>query len=290
MDGTVTDSAAPAGAVPDRGTTGSCTASARATPRTPSRYLAETPAPGRLRLFCFHHAGGTTTAFASWRERLGPDISVVPIRLPGRESRVREPRVTDLTALTLDLDRELGPLLDEPYALYGHSMGALIAYCLTRHRAKSGKTLPVRLMVGAYPGPHLSPPTEAVRRLPDPELGQWLVDHGGLSPVLLRYPKWLGSATALLRDDLKLCHSYEHAEGEPLDCPIDVFTGASDPLMTGELAAEWRGHTRAGFQVHVMPGGHLFVLEPGLPGVLARLLAPARAAQAERPDADHLEG
>jgi surfactin synthase thioesterase subunit len=277
MDGIVTDSAV-------RG--GGAGGGAAVATRTPSRYLARTPAPGRLRLFCFHHAGGTTAAFSSWRETLGKDITVLPVRLPGRESRVREPRITDLAALTRDIDRELDPLLDEPFAFYGHSMGALIAYNLTRLRAARGSTLPVRLMVGAYPGPHLKPPTEAVRTLPDPELGQWLVDHGGLSPVLLQYPDWLGSATALLRDDLKLCHSYRHDDGDPLPCPIDVFTGAADPLMTGELAAAWRGHTRAGFRVHVVPGGHLFVLEPeaDLPSILARLLGPAGAAY------DHLEG
>jgi surfactin synthase thioesterase subunit len=287
MDGTVTDSAVRDGSVRG-GASGTAVVAAPRTPapRTPSRYLARTPVPGRLRLFCFHHAGGTTAAFAHWRETLGPDITVLPVRLPGRESRVREPRVTDLAALTRDLDLELDPLLDEPYAFYGHSMGALIAYSLTRLRALRGASLPVRLMVGAYPGPHLKPPTEAVRTLPDPELGRWLVDHGGLSPVLLQYPNWLSSATALLRDDLMLCHSYRHADGEPLPCPIDVFTGAADPLMTGELAAAWRGHTRAGFRVHVVPGGHLFVLEPeaGLPGVLARLLASTGAAH------DHLEG
>src|SRR5262249_32070036 len=77
-------------------------------------------------LFCFHHAGGTASAFRTWRGELGPAVAVLPVQLPGRERRAAEPRFTQMAALVADLDRHLDGMLDPPYAFYGHSMGAIV--------------------------------------------------------------------------------------------------------------------------------------------------------------------
>lgn len=254
------------------------------TANTPgTRYLTRVPDPAaRLRLFCFHHAGGSASAFTPLAEALGPDVSVAPVQLPGRENRAREPRITDVEELAEDLDNELGPALDAPHAFYGHSMGAIVAHRLTLLRHARGRRLPERLMVGAYPAPHLPPPTEAVRLLPDDQLADWLIDLGGMSPILRKYPEWLRSATALVRDDLHICHTYRHRdETAPLPCPIDAFTGSADPLMPEAHASEWSRHTTGGFRLHVVPGGHLFATEPRAT-FPARISATLRATGAGR--------
>ncbi|MFE2414327.1 thioesterase II family protein [Kitasatospora sp. NPDC059408] len=246
-----------------------------------SAYLPNPPDPtARLRLFCFHHAGGAASAFAGWQAALGGGVSLVPVQLPGRERRIREARVTDMARLVAELDDELGPALTRPYAFYGHSMGAAVAYDLAQLRARRGERLPERLLVGAYPAPHLPSRLGPVVRLPDRELADWAVRLGGMSGELLRFPEWARTATALLRDDLRICLSRRTAAEPPLDRPIDVFTGSTDPLLPREDAVGWARHTTAGFRLSVIPGGHFFTAEsrPEFLGRLRTVLADAGRA------------
>jgi surfactin synthase thioesterase subunit len=231
---------------------------ARSTP-----YLDRRPDPADpLRLFCFHHAGGGAASFTGWREALGPAVAVFPVQLPGRERRAGEARITDMARLVDELDRQVGPWLDRPYAFYGHSLGALVGYALAQRRLARGNPAPVRLIAGAYPGPALAAPLSAVPELDDETLATLLVDIGGMSEVVRRYPEWTAAAIALLRDDLRICHSYR-APGtdRPLPCPIDVCTGLSDPLVSRADADAWAAHTTDRCAVHVLPGGHLFLTE-----------------------------
>jgi surfactin synthase thioesterase subunit len=227
-------------------------------PHTP--YLAQAAGDtDGLKLFCFHHAGGAASTFSSWQGVLGPTVMVLAVQLPGRERRAAEPRFTDMDALIADLNEQLGPLLDGPHAFYGHSMGALIAYKLTQARASGGQELPTRLMVGAYPPPHAPAPIGMALELSDVELTRFLVDIGGMSELITRYPDWVRAALRLTRDDLRLCQSCQPHSDPPLPCPIDVFTGESDPLLPPAKAAEWDKYSTAGCHLHTIPGGHFFI-------------------------------
>lgn len=252
-----------------------------------TRYLRRAVDPAsRLRLFCFHHAGGAASTFASWQKAFGPDVAVLPVQLPGREERTREPSISDLDTLVAELDEGLGPWLNMPFAFYGHSMGALIAYRLAERRAGRGSSGPVRLLVGGYPAPDSAPPLELIERLSDAELTRWMVAIGGTSAELLRYPEWLAPAIRLLRADLRLCGSQGSAPGRRptgpgrtlLTCPIDAFTGSEDPLVTAEGASGWARHTLAECRVHTVPGDHFFLHNPAVTfkHLLASLLAPGR--------------
>lgn len=111
-------------------------------------YLtADSGKPGVLRLFCFHHAGGAASVFSSWRRHLAPEVTVLPVQLPGRERRIRKPRFIAMAELTQDLARQLDPYLNGPYAFYGHSMGGLVTWNLARQRAGAGRRLPVAFLV-----------------------------------------------------------------------------------------------------------------------------------------------
>lgn len=222
-------------------------------------YLPWAPEPGDgLRLFCFHHAGGAASAYAGWRGALGPDVCVLPVQLPGREARVREPRFTTLDPLARDLDAHLDRHMRPPYAVYGHSMGALVAYALIRARIARGRPAPRLLMVGGYPAPHLPTALAGAVDLPDTQLATLLADLGGMSPALRDHPAWLAAAVALARDDLRACLSYRYRGGDPLPVPIHVFTGTADPIVSAADAAAWDGHTTAACRRHTVPGGHLF--------------------------------
>jgi surfactin synthase thioesterase subunit len=213
------------------------------------------------RLFCFHHAGGAASTFSGWEGRLSPDVSVVPVQLPGRERRACERRFTTMTELVDDLDSKLDHLLTGRFAFYGHSMGAIVAYNLTAARAARGASLPSRLMVGAYPPPHTDAPITAALELSDAELAEWLIGIGGMSEMLLRYPEWVDSAIAMVRDDLRVCQSHDTTAVTPLPVPIEVFAGERDPLLPLARVASWDQHSTAGCQVHPVPGGHFFIHE-----------------------------
>jgi surfactin synthase thioesterase subunit len=261
-----------------RGGTGG--AAGAVAPPTPSPYLLpRQPDPGSapLRLFCFHHAGGAASSFADWQPRLGGSVAVVPIQLPGREHRAREPRLHDFGRLLDELDEALDPLMNQPYAVYGHSMGGLIAYELTRRRLARGRPLPKQLLVGACPPPHAPRAETAPEQLSDDELTAWMTGLGGLPELVLRYPDWLRLSVALLRDDLRLVHSRlgpgeEPADGHPpLSVPIQVLAGARDLLVTPRLAEEWARHTTADCRVFTLPGGHFF--HRSSPAIVLRLLS-----------------
>jgi surfactin synthase thioesterase subunit len=223
-------------------------------------WLNARPSPDdRLRLFCFHHAGGGASAFRGWQDVLAPGIAVYPVQLPGREGRVRERRITDLTTVVTEIEEALGPWLDRPYAFYGHSMGALIAHALTGRLLVAGKRLPERLLVGAFPGPMLGAPLAGVPDMSDEALTDLLVRIGGMSDTVRRYPDWRAAAIALLRADLRICHGPWPPTSPELPVPIEVFTGSDDPLVSAEDVAAWARHGSAGVRTHLLPGGHFFL-------------------------------
>ncbi|MGP3971681.1 thioesterase domain-containing protein [Streptomyces sp. 6N223] len=217
---------------------------------------------GPLTLFCFHPAGGGTAFFSGWQHALGPSVRVVPVRLPGRDAAAGSHRHRMLSSLVAAVEEHLAPALEEPYLLYGHSMGALIAYHLTRLRAAADRRLPERLLVGAYPAPHLPHPLCGARHLTDSQLTALLLDVAALPASLRVDRRWLDDRLALVRADIALCDSAgAAARAVPLACPVEVFTGTDDPLVAVPDAAAWLSHTDRDCTLHTMPGGHFFTRE-----------------------------
>ncbi|MGW7427312.1 thioesterase II family protein [Streptomyces sp. NPDC054813] len=213
--------------------------------------------------FGFHHAGGSIAAFSGWQRALGPEAEVVPVALPGRGRDGRSGRYRDMDSLVEALAQDLGPRLSGRHVLYGHSMGALVAYRLTRLRAGRAQRLPEKLLVGAFGAPHLRQSAGAAEDMTDSELLRWLVDTSDIHADLLGGTERLAVMLARLREDLRIIRPRRPMEdiGVPLSCPIHVFTGTRDPLVDRVAAAGWGRHTSAGCTVHVIPGGHFFPRE-----------------------------
>lgn len=231
------------------------------------------PAPdARLRLFCLPHAGGGALPYRSWAAALAPDVEVVAIRLPGRESRFRERPYTRLGDVVTALLGQLGSSLDRPYAVLGHSMGALIGYELAQASRRLGLRPPARLLVSGRPAPDLPDRQKPVHDAPTPRLVARLREMGGTPPEILADPAALDSLLPLLRADFAVAETYRYRGAPPLDCPVSVFGGADDPYARPADLEAWRRHTTAGCTVRVLTGGHFFLHEPD-----ARLVPVIRA-------------
>lgn len=214
------------------------------------------------RLFCFPYAGGGASAYRRWQRGLDAHdarVRVMPVQLPGREERISEPRFTDLGALIADLDARLDEELAEPHILYGHSMGALIAYSLARRRQQRGAPLPRALVLSSFRAPHLPAPAIADPDAPDEELVAGLVALGGIPQLLLDHPEFLAALLPVARDDLRLCLGRTAAPTEPLRVPLHLFAGRADRLVTLSEMLSWQRHAGLGCEVRTMPGGHFFV-------------------------------
>ncbi|MYY06578.1 MULTISPECIES: alpha/beta fold hydrolase [unclassified Streptomyces] len=215
-----------------------------------------------LRLFCFHHAGGSAWSFAGWGRRLGPEIEVVPVALPPRS--VSAPGSAGSVSTMGDLVREvaqrLAPALEErPYAFYGHSMGSLVAHGVTQRQLAAGRRPPVAFVTGAHRAPHLPAP-ELTMDLSDTAALELLLGLGGTGRLLRENPGRMSAVVERLRQDLLVSASYRYpaAEHRPLPCPVHVLHGSQDPLVPTAHAAAWQHHAAGPFSLRVLPGGHFF--------------------------------
>ncbi|MEV6172020.1 alpha/beta fold hydrolase [Streptomyces sp. NPDC051954] len=261
-----------------------------------TEYLSRPPRPDAAgRLICFPYAGGGASAYARWEQglaRRGAAVDVLPVRLPGREGRIAEPRRTELAPLVVELDAELGPVLDAdgpPVLLYGHSMGALLAYEVIRRRRQRGARPPTAALLAAYRAPHLPPPRFGTSNTSDEDLTRELAALGGLPPVLLGHPEWLLALLPVVRDDLKLCAD-ANGTADPVDVPLYLFAGETDTLVPEADIREWRTCTTRGWELRTVPGGHFFLRthEPALldavASVVRRYVTPPRPVRRPGPD------
>ena len=235
---------------------------------------------GTTRLICFHHAGGASATFRALIRALGPHIPITAVNLPGRESRMREPRHRDIYACAAQLADQLSPQLDRPHVLLGHSMGAIIAYTIAQQRIAAMRRGPDALIVASCAAPHLPSAAAQIDCADDMQLANTLSQFGGLPAEVLARPEWLAALMPLVRDDLQICASHRDRGEPPLPCPIHIFGGDADPLVTHTDLTGWRHHTNQPRPETIVPGGHFLFGDPHpeLVGAIAEILGadPAR--------------
>ena len=215
---------------------------------------------GRIQLFCFPYAGAGTAPFAPWQRAL-PEVAVRPVRLPGREGRLAEPAFTSVHPLVERAAEGLAPELEPPFAFFGHSMGALVAFELARRLRRLGRPGPRLVVVSAQPAPHFPPPRPPIYDLPEDEFLAAVERFGGTPRAVLDDPELLSLLVSTLRADLSITDTYEFTPEPPLECPIAMFGGRDDPLVDVEEMAAWREHTTRPDGLRLLDGGHFFVHE-----------------------------
>ncbi|MEV6133372.1 alpha/beta fold hydrolase [Streptomyces violaceusniger] len=215
------------------------------------------PAP-RARLICFPHAGGSASYFVPVSRRLSPELDVLAVQYPGRQDRLHEPCVEDIGTLADRLVPELLPLADRPLALFGHSMGAAVAFETVRRMEERG-VAPAILFVSSRPSPS-SIRDECLHRSGDRAIIAEMQRLNGTAAGILEDPAFLDMILPALRGDYKAVETYRcrppHAA---VDCSVVALMGDDDPQAPHEECLRWKEHTRGRFDLHVFEGGHFYL-------------------------------
>ncbi|MFG2972248.1 thioesterase II family protein [Streptomyces sp. NPDC048331] len=225
----------------------------------------------RLRLVCFPHAGGSAAFFHRWGRAL-PDIEVHAVRYPGRADRSAEPPATDVLQLAHDTAQAVLAGVDGPVALFGHSLGATVAFETARALRAEGAE-PVHLFVSGSRAPHL-PPSDLAHRAARDDAGilATLRELGGTDDRLLNTPLFRDVVLPTIRGDFHLADTYRHHPAAPLSCPLTALVGDTDPEVSAADCAAWSPLTRGPFTHQVLPGDHFYLAaEPPFPVLLDRL-------------------
>ena len=214
------------------------------------------------RIFCFPFAGGGASLFRTWSDLLPNEIEVCGIQPPGREMRMREDPLTRMSDVADQALEAMRPLLELPFSLYGHSLGALTAFEVAHRLQESDGSDAAHLFVSARRAPDLpnnAPPIHAL------SMQQFM------NALRLRYqgiPKFVFEDKGMremffpvLRADMEILETYACADRARLQCPITTFGGASDQHASAAELEAWRIHTAGDFAQHTLPGGHFFVRE-----------------------------
>jgi len=212
-----------------------------------------------LRLICFPHAGGSPWLFRNWTQRMPTGIEVNAIQLPGHGSRLRETPINDFPELIERLGEELQTKIARPFALFGHSLGALMAFELARHLRDGGRPGPTHLFVSGQNAPQLLGEREAFSERDDSKLIDGLKELNCTPEQLLENQELMDLMLPVIRADLALYENYQYRPAEPLECPLTVLGGLDDPRTDFHGLEGWKEHTRNRFQTRQFPGDHFFV-------------------------------
>jgi pyochelin biosynthesis protein PchC len=209
------------------------------------------------RLVCLPHAGGSASYFYPLSQRLSPDVDVLAIQYPGRQDRRAETPIDDICKLADIITAELAPWRDLPLALFGHSMGATIAFEVAGRLSHNGNP-PITLFASGCRAPAMYRDAR-LHLADDATLVANLIHLSGTNARMLEDREVVEMILPALRSDYHAVETYRYRDDVTLSCPITVFTGDADPQVAMAEALAWRAHTEGPFRIEVFSGGHFFL-------------------------------
>jgi len=211
------------------------------------------------RLFLFPYAGGGPAVFNKWASGFPGNTETWVAHYPGRGSRHNEPSIPQVITLAERLSDAIRLLLDKPFAFLGHSLGALVAFELTRHLRRKNLPQPEILFVSACGAPHIPDPHPPLHTLPDSEFLNSLQQLNGIPAEVSQQPEVMQLLLPMLRADFQAMESYVYTPELPLACPIFALGGRDDPRVSRERLEGWCLHTNSDFKAQYLPGDHFFI-------------------------------
>ncbi|MFF1902939.1 thioesterase II family protein [Kitasatospora sp. NPDC058218] len=219
------------------------------------------PAPDSpVRLVCFPHAGGSAGFYRPVATRFSPGVDVIALQYPGRQDRRREPCVGDIGTLADLITDQLLTLDERPTVLFGHSMGAVLAFETAWRLEQQGAHAPKAVIASGRRGPSTTR-TETVHRLGDDGILAEIRLLDGTQAQLLGDDEILRMALPALRADYRAIETYRCPPDRRLRCPLTVLTGQDDPRTSLAEARAWQHHSTGPFRLRVFPGGHFFLTD-----------------------------
>ncbi len=219
-----------------------------------------TPNPGaHMRLFCFPYAGGGAAVFHQWPKDLPPSVEVCAIQLPGRASRLDEAPFTQLVPLVREITRALDSYLDKPFAIFGHSMGALVGFEVARQLRSERNVEPAHLFASASKAPQ-SPLDTPTYNLPESLFIDELRRINGTPQEVFQKHELMQLMIPILRADFEVTETYTYTADRPFACPISCFGGIQDVDIGRKDLEAWREQTTGAFKLRMFPGDHFFLL------------------------------
>lgn len=213
-----------------------------------------------MRLFCLPHAGAGTSAYNIWKRFLPTEIEVCPVQIPGRETRLSEPSCTDCEELIEGITMGIAESLDKPYAIFGHSMGALLVLDLAQSLRSQGLREPNYLFVSGRNATHVPMKHGSIHKMEDDEfLSALATRYGGMPREILDTPELLEVYLPILRADLTLLETHTYRNRDPLECPIAAFAGKDDTNVSREGLEAWGEHTTGNFESRWLEGDHFYL-------------------------------
>ena len=210
------------------------------TARDPWLVRPEIRPTARLRLFCFTYAGGGASIYRPWTRERPPEVEFCAIQLPGRESRLLEEPFTEMAALVQELGPALDPYLDLPFAFFGHSMGALVAFEMAHEIRRRRGLSPIHLFVSGHAAPQIRRRRAPVHQLSDAAFVEAIRQLNGTPEQVLENAELIALVLPALRADLALCETYTYGNSAPLGCPISAFGGLADSEVRYDDLRAWQ--------------------------------------------------
>lgn len=238
--------------------------------------LRATPRDG-THVFAFPYAGGATSALRQLDHVIAPVLGLHIASLPGRGSRFTEPPEADLTSIVDRLADAIQATPARKFILYGHSMGGLLAFEITRELRRRRGTMPKALVLSGARPPHRFAKTgdDATWNLPHERFVERIRELEGTPEEVLEHPELLEMILPMLRADFRICETYDFRPETPLDIPLIVLSGNQDTRVRGTHVQEWRLHTQAPCRFVEFEGGHFFMREhwKEIGGIINQLLS-----------------
>lgn len=214
---------------------------------------------GAMRLFLFPFAGGNANTFLPWQELLGPRLELRIAQFPARGVRLFDPPLADMDELVARLTRTVTGLADRPFAFFGHSLGALVAFEVARQLRRAGRPEPTSLWVSGAEAPQTRAARRPLHELGDAELIAALGEYNGTAADLLDNQELMELVLPGLRADFALNERYVYRPEPPLDLPIHLLLGEKDPYVEAERTAGWSLESSQPVQRRLYPGDHFFL-------------------------------
>ncbi|WP_158678671.1 thioesterase II family protein [Streptomyces sulphureus] len=214
----------------------------------------------QLRMVCFPNAAGGIAQFHRWASRL-PGVAVHAVELPGHGGKLGTPPLRDMNSVLAAVTPEIAELGPEPIVLWGHSMGATVAHAVARNLGEKYEITPHALLLAGRDAPWSSDFLPLFHTMNDADLWHSMVGFGGTPPEIADHADLLDLFLPVLRADLTVVEAYRTSAEPRLHCPVHVFTGRGDALVSSHGLAAWAEGTTEETRVHEFPGGHFFVHE-----------------------------